>query len=84
MFSCVLCQKNWCVVVPLCDDCKKIRQLGNLYSMKKIHDILNRVLLREDKAVIHRTESSKKIQEVVSEIKSNEKNSPTTRSQKKL
>ena len=73
MFSCVQKKKNWCFIIPLCDDCKQIRQLGNLYSMEKIHDILNRVLLREDKAVVHRTESSKKIQEVVSEIKATKK-----------
>ena len=65
--SCVLCQENWCFISPLCEDCKKIRQLGNLYGMKKITSILNRVLLREDTAIQHRTESSKKIQENVSE-----------------
>jgi len=67
--SCVLCKENWCFVSPLCEECKKIRQLGNLYGMTKIHSILNRVLLREDKAIQCRTESSKKIQENVSEIK---------------
>jgi hypothetical protein len=67
--SCVLCQENWCFISPLCEECKKIRQLGNLYGMTKIKNILTRVLLREDKAIDGRTESSKKIQENVSEIK---------------
>tara|TARA_R110000796_G_scaffold72100_1_gene163366 strand:+ start:1219 stop:1407 length:189 start_codon:yes stop_codon:yes gene_type:complete len=37
--------------------------------MTKIKNILTRVLLREDKAIDSRMESSKKIQENVSEIK---------------
>lgn len=91
MLACVLCQENWCFVSPLCDDCKKIRQLGNLYGMTKIHSILNRVLLREDKAIQGRTESSKKIQENVAEIKATRKvvdeeqkvTPPVTRNQSK-
>lgn len=78
MLTCVLCQENWCFVSPLCEDCKKIRQLGNLYGMKKLHSILNRVLLREDIAINHRTESSKKNQEIISENIQREK--PKTRS----
>lgn len=79
MLACVLCQENWCFVSPLCEDCKKIRQLGNLYGMKKLTCILNRVLLREDTAINHRTESSKKIQENVSE-NIQQRNKPLTRS----
>tara|TARA_R110000824_G_scaffold251153_2_gene439887 strand:+ start:1827 stop:2015 length:189 start_codon:yes stop_codon:yes gene_type:complete len=41
--------------------------------MTKIKNILTRVLLREDKAIDGRTESSKKIQENVSEIKNTRK-----------
>lgn len=87
MLACVLCQENWCFVSPLCEECKKIRQLGNLYGMRKIHSILNRVLLREDKAIEGRTESSKKIQENVAEIKATrqiiETEKPITRNQVK-
>lgn len=72
-WSCVLCQENWCFVSPLCVDCKKIRQLANLYGIKKIHNILSRVLLREDQAISSRTESSKKIQENIAEIKATRK-----------
>lgn len=87
MLACVLCQENWCFVSPLCEECKKIRQLGNLYGITKIHSILNRVLLREDKAIDGRTESSKKIQENVAEIKATRKivetEKPITRNQVK-
>tara|TARA_R110002073_G_scaffold327551_1_gene508219 strand:- start:460 stop:723 length:264 start_codon:yes stop_codon:yes gene_type:complete len=79
MLTCVLCQENWCFVSPLCEDCKKIRQLGNLYGMKKITCILNRVLLRQDIAIVTRTESSKKIQENVSE-NIQQRSKPLTRS----
>mgnify|MGYP003626407162 CR=1 FL=1 len=78
MLTCVLCNENWVLMHSLCEECKKIRQLGNLYGMKKVHTILNRVLLREEIAINHRTETSKKIQENISENIAKQK--PKTRS----
>ena len=48
MIYCPLCEKNIIIITTLCQDCKKIRQLANLYGIEKIYDILRQVLIREE------------------------------------
>lgn len=75
MLTCVLCNQNWVFMHSLCEECKKIRQLGNLYGMEKIHTILTTVLLRQSEKIQSRTAVSKTEQETTQPVK--------TRSQKK-
>tara|TARA_R110001592_G_scaffold288644_3_gene557741 strand:+ start:1590 stop:1820 length:231 start_codon:yes stop_codon:yes gene_type:complete len=75
MLTCVLCNENWVFMHSLCEECKKIRQLGNLYGMEKIHTILTTVLLRQSEKIESRTAVSKTQQEKIDPVK--------TRSQKK-
>ena len=46
MLDCKLCSK-WSYTKYICDDCKKIKNMINLYSLKTVIDVLECVLVRD-------------------------------------
>ena len=46
MFNCKLCNE-WLYTKYICDDCKKIRDMINLYSRSTVVDVLENVLVRD-------------------------------------
>jgi len=45
MFSCALCEKETVYVVSLCDKCRRIKHLLNLYD-ERVYEVLESVLVR--------------------------------------
>ena len=59
MFVCTLCEKETCYVAKHCDKCRQIKHLLNLYG-DRVYDVLNCVLVRNEKAIAKKTEAELK------------------------
>tara|TARA_R110000772_G_C13077953_1_gene417140 strand:+ start:296 stop:517 length:222 start_codon:yes stop_codon:yes gene_type:complete len=46
VFNCVLCEKKTVYTTYICENCRRIKHLMNLYSTERIVEILDKVLLR--------------------------------------
>ena len=46
MFSCVLCQKETCLIYNFCENCEFIKRVCNTYGSVEVKEILERVCLR--------------------------------------
>lgn len=46
MFSCVMCEKEWCYVSSFCPSCRIIKNIGNSYGFEEIRMVLEKVCLR--------------------------------------
>lgn len=55
MFVCTLCEKETCYIAKHCDKCRQIKHLLNLYG-DRVYDVLNCVLVRNEKAINKKTE----------------------------
>ena len=45
MFSCALCEKETVYVVSLCNKCRRVKHLLNLYD-ERVYEVLESVLVR--------------------------------------
>lgn len=59
MFVCTLCEKETCYIAKHCDKCRQIKHLLNLYG-DRVYDVLNCVLVRNEKAINKKTEAELK------------------------
>lgn len=50
MFSCVLCEKEFVVIHSLCDKCRRIKHLINLYN-DKVYQTLENCLVRNEEQI---------------------------------
>lgn len=50
MFSCRLCEKETVITSNLCDKCRRIKHLLNLYE-DKVYDVLEEVLVRKEQGI---------------------------------
>ena len=48
MFSCTLCEKEYCYISKFCDKCRRIKHLINLYG-DDVYRTLEEVLVRTEK-----------------------------------
>jgi len=48
MFSCYLCEKEYCYISKFCDKCRRIKHLINLYG-DDVYKTLEEVLVRTEK-----------------------------------
>ena len=55
-FLCPLCCESYIVVSSLCDDCKKAKHAMSLYGKAKVLDVIQRVLVRNDKQIDNKCE----------------------------
>ena len=46
-FTCPMCRKKWIITTKLCEECDKIRHMMEIYSPKKIIQILQKLLVVE-------------------------------------
>lgn len=46
MFVCKLCKEETVFTTYLCDSCQKIKHMMNIYGTKRVHEILENVLVR--------------------------------------
>lgn len=76
MFECKLCERETCVTTHICEKCRRIKHLINLYE-ERVYEVLEAVLVRsEDKQEL-------KIQQEIKKEKEEIEKKITTRSQKK-
>ena len=74
MFNCYLCEKESCYTSWFCDDCRKIKNIMNVYGKNEVLDILNRTCLRDNKQVGYKIDTIiksialKKIEETKKEL----------------
>jgi len=50
MFSCKLCEKNSVITTHLCDKCRRIKHLINLYD-ERVYEVLENCLVRKEFAI---------------------------------
>ena len=50
MFSCRLCEKNSVITTHLCDKCRRIKHLINLYD-ERVYEVLENCLVRKEFAI---------------------------------
>ena len=55
-FLCPLCCESYIVVSSLCDDCKKAKHAMSLYGKGKVLDVIQKVLVRNDKQIDNKCE----------------------------
>ena len=46
IFSCRLCEEETVITVHLCEKCRKIKHLMNIYTRDTVYDVLDKVLIR--------------------------------------
>ena len=76
IFSCVLCEKETVITVHLCEKCRRIKHLLNLYD-DKVYTTLENCLVRNDKQI------NSKIDDCIKKEKEEIDNTIKTRSQTK-
>jgi len=50
-FTCPLCCESYVIVASLCDDCKKAKHAMSLYGKEKVLDVIQKVLVRNEKQI---------------------------------
>ena len=50
MLSCILCEKETCYVVNLCEKCRRIKHLISVYDTR-VYEVLDNVLVRDERAI---------------------------------
>jgi len=70
-FSCRLCERETVITSNLCDKCRRVKHLLNLYE-DRVYEVLEDVLVRQDKGITNKCK--KKLEEekenVVNKIES--------------
>lgn len=76
MFECKLCEKETCLTTHVCEKCRRIKHLLNLYG-DRVYQVLEEVLVRTDEKQEH------KIQQEIKKEKEQIENKINTRSKTK-
>ena len=76
MFECKLCENETCLTTHVCEKCRRIKHLLNLYG-DRVYEVLEEVLVRTKDKQEHKIQSEIKKEKAEIEKKIN------TRSQKK-
>ena len=53
MFACRLCEKESVIMVSLCEKCRRIKHLINLYD-DKVYEVLENCLVRTPEQITHK------------------------------
>ena len=62
MLRCYLCEKESVLTTYFCDDCRKIKNIMNVYSKRDVLSILEQVCLRNKKQAVAKVEDQQKQQ----------------------
>tara|TARA_R110000803_G_scaffold2877_1_gene9988 strand:+ start:887 stop:1141 length:255 start_codon:yes stop_codon:yes gene_type:complete len=78
--SCALCEEEYTVFSSVCVECRRIKHIMNIYSKKKVLEVIERVLVRNEEHI-----EKTIIKEQNAEIENNETDNSyvKTRSKKK-
>ena len=78
MWSCRMCEEVTCWTTQVCEDCRKIKNLMNIYGKPQILSVLDNVLIRNPLGINNKEDDLKrkglaKIEEEKEEIKTRSK-----------
>ena len=76
MFECKLCERETCVTTHVCEKCRRVKHLINLYG-DRVFEVLEAVLVRNEQ------KQELKIQQEIKKEKEQIEDKINTRSQKK-
>jgi len=76
MFECKLCERETCVTTHICEKCRRVKHLINLYG-DRVFEVLEAVLVRNEQ------KQELKIQQEIKKEKEQIEDKINTRSQKK-
>ena len=60
MWSCRLCEEVVCWTTHVCPDCRKIKNLMNIYGKTQVISVLDNVLVRNTAGIINKEEDIKR------------------------
>ena len=75
MFECKLCERETCLTTHVCEKCRRIKHLLNLYG-DRVYEVLEEVLVRTDE------KQENKIKQEIKKEKEQIENKINTRSKK--
>ena len=81
MWSCRLCEEVTCWTTHVCEDCRKIKNLMNIYGKPQIISVLDNVLVRNPLGIINKEDDLKKkglvkVEDEAKQITTRSKTSP--------
>jgi hypothetical protein len=90
VFTCSFCEKETCYISKFCVDCRKIKNIGNVYGFKEILNVLNNVCIRNTQQRKNKEDIILKQKEINKEVEKKKEandledyNKPVTRNKSK-
>ena len=60
IFTCRLCEEETVITVHLCEKCRKIKHMMNIYTREIVYDVLEKVLIRNTEQREYKIKNYKK------------------------
>jgi len=60
VFQCKLCEEETVITVNLCEKCRKIKHMMNIYTREIVYDVLEKVLIRNTEQRQYKIKNYKK------------------------
>lgn len=60
VFQCKMCELEWVYTTHVCPDCRKIKNLMNIYGKSQVISVLDNVLVRNTAGIINKEEDIKR------------------------
>mgnify|MGYP003626949239 CR=1 FL=1 len=60
VFQCKMCELEWVYTTHVCPDCRKIKNLMNIYGKPQVISVLDNVLVRNTAGIINKEEDIKR------------------------
>ena len=60
IFQCRLCEEETVITVHLCEKCRKIKHMMNIYTREIVYDVLDKVLIRNTEQRQYKIKNYKK------------------------
>ena len=57
VFVCKMCESSSVYITYICEECRRIRHMMNLYSKEKVLEVLDTVLVRNEAGIKHKSNS---------------------------
>ncbi len=60
VFQCKLCEEETVITVNLCESCRRIKHIMTCYTREIVYDVLEKVLIRDEKQRDYKIKNYKK------------------------
>jgi hypothetical protein len=57
--TCALCEEEFMLFSKVCDECRRIKHIMNIYSKREVLDVIERVLIRNKGDIEHTIKNEK-------------------------